>query len=647
MCLVCLTAYSFAQTINLGRYYNFRPTIINNLYDHLKPEFTWNMAGQQQAEINEGINAIDENNLNVAMVHLDKAIALDSTLWVSHYYRGICYKKTGDFEHAITEFNKVIKLNPKTAEAHIELGEIYIISPFGKSAEDEFEAAIRKNPALPQGYYGKAHTALLQNNPNKAKRFYEKCNEVDAHFAEAYLMLAIMEMSSQEGNDQKTVTLLDQSIQADPSFTQGYFWRGFYYLRNQALQKCLADWDKVVQLNPTNTFFMRMRGFLYIELNDYSKAFVDLKNAFKAQSEDINENKFTGYQTILDQQIDLLSVANYLVATGYGLNEDAFLLLQKSFCLLLAGRKQEALNSVDDAEVIEYSATVFYLKALILENNGKREEAMLYYDKALSRDKDIFEAYRKKCVYHFENKEYKATYADLNEMFRLQPGSPVGHRFRGLIRSAQGYLGPAIADLSAYIKTDTTDEIAIRARYLCYISLKKWEESKKDAEWILKRSGTNWTIYLGFVSEYLAAGDTTYAITLCDKFTQVANPQFYWNQVKAVEIKISQRNWDDAEERITKIFSLTRETNSQTLHSMLYYWKGLIARHKYHNTEEALSLFDKSIKLNYDQMEARYAKAEVYAAIGQRKKALAAYKELMNWGFKDAQTKYEALLQEK
>lgn len=646
--LITLFLANICQTdaqINLAKYYNPGRVIINNVYDHLKPEFTWSMAGVQQAEINEGINQLDENNVDLALFHLNKAISLDSTLWISRYYRGVCYKKRGDFFLARKEFERAIELNSKTAEPHIELGEMYIVMYNLKRAEIEFDNAVKKNPALPQGYYGRGNVALQQGSINRALRFFEKSLEVDSRFAEAYLMQAIMEMNLKQ-DDARIISLLNKGIEANPAFTQGYFWRGLHYLEKNNLEKCLADWDNVVKLNPLNPFFTSMRGFLYIELNDYSKAFADLKNSFKAQSEGINENKFTGYQTILDKKIDFLAAANYLVATGYGLKEDAFLQIQKSFCLLLSNRIQEALTSINDAEIIQPSATVYYLKALILENSQNHEQALEYYDKALTLDKDIFEIHRKKCVYHFELKDYKSAYTDLNEMFRLQRGSPVGHRFRGLIRAAQGFLGPAIADLNEYIKTDTTDAIAIRARYTCLIVLKKWEESKKDAEWILKKSGTNWNTYLGFVTEYLEAGDTTYAITLCDNFSQVV-PQYHWNQVKAVEIVISQRNWDDAEVRIERIISMTKETNSHVLYSLLNYWKGLIAHHKYHNPKEAISLFDKSLKLNSDQMDARYAKAEVYVSTGQRKKALNAFKELMNWGYKDAKVKYESLLSEK
>jgi tetratricopeptide (TPR) repeat protein len=645
---VCLVfGYSQAQ-INIARYYhNSGVAVVNNLYDHHKPDFTWNMPGALQAEINAGINALDENNPQLAQFHLSKAVTLDSSVWISRYYLGICFKKLGNFSRAIYQLNQAVKLNPKIAEPHIELGEIYIFMLYIKLAEDEFDEAIRRNDALPQGYLGQGHIALLQNNTNKAKRLYEKSNEVDPRFAEGYLIRAIVDMQLKQ-TDGETLNLLDQSIKVNPSYTQGYFWRGLYHLNRNDLQKCLEDWDKLVNLNPLNPFFMKMRGFLYIELNDYSKAFIDLKNAFKIQSEGINENKFSGYQTILDKQIDLLGVANYLIATGYGLNEDVLLLVQKSFCLLLAGRNLQALASINEAELKHAvpSATIYYLKALILENNNHHEQALKFYDLALGQDKDIFEAHRKKCVYHFEMKDYKSAYVDLNEMFRIQPGSPVAHRLRGLIRSAQGYLGPAIADLSAYIKTDTADQIVIQARHMCYLVLKKTTESQKDAEWLLKKAGTNWRTYEEYVSQYLSAGDSAFAVKICDLFSERA-PQFYFSQLKALEIYGSQQSWVNADHRVNKIMSMITEEKSPTTYARLYYWKGLITQYEYNNVNEALIWLSKSVKFNSTDPDAMYALADVFIKLGDKKKALKAYELLAKIDYKDSKSRYELLLNEK
>lgn len=625
----------------------FRPrvTIVNNTYDHLKPDFQWSMSGRLQAEINAALNALDEDNLPVALIHLDKAAELDSTFWVTRYYRGVCYKKMSNFNLAVHEFYRTIELNPRLPEPHIELGELYIVMWQREKSKDEFEQAARKKSSMPQSHYGLGHIAVFENKIDKAKRLYEKSTALDSTFAEGYLMRAMIAMQVEQ-NDVEALNLFTKSIQVNPTFTQGYFWRSTYYAKKSDTQRALADINKALDLNPTNPFLTRIRGFYYIQVNDYEKAFVDLKNALNLQNRGLDENKFTGYQTSLDKRIDLQGLLNYLVANGYGLKEETLVALRKSFCLLITGRAPEALVSVDEAEINEPSATVFYTKALILEEKKLHEQALVYYEKALALDRDIYEAHRKKCVYHFEMQDYKSAYQDINEMFRLQPGSPVGHRFRGLIRSAQGFLGPAIADLNAFIKTDTTDRIAIETRYTCFVILKKWEESKPDAEWLLLRSGNNWAKYEEFVSQYLEAGDSAFAVRICDMFS-ARHPQFYFSELKALEIYGAQRNWTEADHKISTIMSMITEQKSPVSYARLYYWKGFISRYRDRNTNDALIWFSKAVKFNSTDPEALYALADVFTELGDRKKALKAYELLAKNGYKDSQSRYDSLRNQK
>lgn len=650
VCLILIVVMTFglteAQTLDIMmRYMRPSVTVINNPYDHLTPDFQWSMSGRLQAEINAAINALDEGNPPLALIHLDKAVEIDSNFWVSRYYRGVCYKKLNNFPTAVREFNRTIALNPKLAEPHVELGEIYIIMWLHEKVKNEFEQASRKNQSMPNGYYGLGHAAIFEDKIDKARRLYEKSTEVDSGFAEGYLMRAMIAMQADQ-NDVDALNLFTRSIRANPTHAQSYFWRSYYYTRKSDYKNAFSDINKALELNPTNPFLTRARGFLYIELNDYEKAFIDFKNALNMQNRELDENKFTGYQTDLDKRIDLQGLLNYLIANGYGLKDETLVALQKGFCLLAAGRATHALASVEEAELNEPAAAVFYTKALILEEKKLHEQALAYYEKALALDRDIYEAHRKKCVYHFEKKDYKSAYEDVNEMFRIQPGSPVAHRFRGLIRSAQGYLGPAIADLTAFIKTDTTDQIAIETRYTCLAVLNKWQEAKPDAEWLLKRTGNNWRKNDEFVSQYLEVGDTAFAVKICDTFS-ARYPQFYFSELRALEIYGTQRNWAEADQKIAKIMSMITEQKSPVVYSRLYYWKGFISRYRDHNINEALIWFSKAVQFNSTDAEALYALADVFTELGDRKKALKAYELLAKNGYKDAQSRYDSLRNQK
>jgi tetratricopeptide (TPR) repeat protein len=361
----------------------------------------------------------------------------------------------------------------------------------------------------------------------------------------------------------------------------------------------------------------------------------------------INEDKFVGGQTILDRQIDLKAGISYLIANGYGLDEEAFTLLKKSFCLLLAEEYPEALTSINQAEQKQRSATVYFIKALILERNRYHPNAFEYYDKALALDNDIYDAHRKKCVYYFEVHDWKNAHVELREMFRLQPASPVGHRLRGMIRFAQGYYGPAIGDFSEFIKADSTDDEIILMRSVSYMSVGLLKESLKDRLLLAKRNPKKWEFHEVLVENYLLLKDTTGALEILQTF-RVNNPEeSYAPYLKIIEIYINQERWADAQAELIKSEKMLNLSYLISEQSLILFWKGMVAFHHRKDPQEAIAQFDKSIKLNSGNPEVKYQRAQVYESMGQRKRAVSDYEELMNLGFKDSKERYDALTTKK
>jgi len=56
---------------------------------------------------------------------------------VAHYNRGIAYGKKGQYDQAISDFNKALEINPRYAEAYYSRGVAYYFKrEYGKSWKD-------------------------------------------------------------------------------------------------------------------------------------------------------------------------------------------------------------------------------------------------------------------------------------------------------------------------------------------------------------------------------------------------------------------------------------------------------------------------------------------------------------------------------
>ncbi|MDX1411995.1 MAG: tetratricopeptide repeat protein, partial [Nitrospirales bacterium] len=73
------------------------------------------------------------------------------------------------------QFKEVIRLNPKDAEAHLNLGVIYANMNRLDDAEQAYQRAISLNPNLADAYYNLGvFYEYHRNDPQKALVYYQK-----------------------------------------------------------------------------------------------------------------------------------------------------------------------------------------------------------------------------------------------------------------------------------------------------------------------------------------------------------------------------------------------------------------------------------------------------------------------------------------
>jgi tetratricopeptide (TPR) repeat protein len=630
----CVAALGVSGQIDFSRYFDNNSLPFLNTEDHLDVHFKWDMKGILQAHINEGLNNLAEDNVALAKANFDEAIKLDSTLWLSYYYRGICYKKLTEYLTAVKDFNVCIRLQPKQAEPYLEMGEIYHQWNKFVIARDLYEKAIDADPKLVHAYYNLGNLELATGEPRNALKLYQKCNDIAPGFPDAYMAQGILKFRVRR-SDNQSIDFFNKAIAVDSAFSQAYFWRGLAYMSLGKSEKCLDDWNSVIAFNPGNTFLLMMRGFLRIEMNQFDYAFTDLRKAL--MSREIDENKFVGAQTVLDKKIDLQSLANYLMRNGYGLKDESFTLIKKSFCLMISGRDREALQAASKAERLEPASPIYYTRAIIYEHLSKHDSAFYDYGKALRFDKDIFDAHKKRGIYWLALKNWQKAYENFDNMFRLQPESPVAYRLRGIVRSHERNFQGAIEDLAKFLKTDSTDYEALRTSAVCKINAGDDHGANEDLRRILYFDTRNSVLYEDVATNYLKLGDTTKAITILELYQK--NQSFaVFPHIEITRIHIARRQWTEAKVRIEEARKMPFTTPQ--LSSELFYFRGFIYFQEA-DYDKAIDQFNISLKIKSSYHDAIYYRALAYHKKGELKKALSDLNTLKVARFKDAEALYE------
>jgi len=624
--------------IDFSRYFDDSSLPFLNTDDHLDVHFKWDMKGMVQAQINDGLNNLAEDKVALAQANFDEAIKLDSTLWLSYYYRGICYKKQKEFKRAEKDFRVCMRLQPRQAEPYLELGEIYHERNRFTMARDLYEKAIDADPKLVHAYYNLGHVELASGDTRRALKLYQKCNEIAPRFPDAYMAQGILKFKVRK-NDNQSIDFFNQALAVDSTFSQAYFWRGMAYLSLDKSEKCLSDWNKVIAFNPNNSFLIMMRGYLRIEMNQFDYAFADLRKALMSQ--EVDENRFVSGQTLLDKKIDFQSLANYLLRNGYGLKDETFTLIKKSFCLMLSGREKDALRAASQAERLEQSATIYYTRAIIYEHLRKHDSAFYDYGKALRYDKDIFDAHKKRGIYWYELKNYAKSYEHFNAMFRLQPESPVAYRLRGLIRSHEGDYKGAVEDLAKYLKADSTDAEVLRSSAICRINMGDNYGANEDLRKILYFDTDNWMMYEDVYTNYLNLGDTTKAIDIMKLYTD-KDPHIITPYLDLIRVYFKRGQWDNVRAGLERAKALTSAYQTSTHIADLLYFEGMVNMQDA-AYDKAIENFSGALRNVPNHYHSIYHRATAYEKKGDLKKALADLKTLKGSGYMDSDARYEAL----
>ena len=102
----------------------------------IQPNFS---AGQREL----GMLLFQQKNYAAAAPHLEKTIGLGLEDAPLHNFLGICYNRTNRTLKAVHEFQRAIELDPKLAEAHLNLAYAHQLLHHPKAAHEEYAAACK------------------------------------------------------------------------------------------------------------------------------------------------------------------------------------------------------------------------------------------------------------------------------------------------------------------------------------------------------------------------------------------------------------------------------------------------------------------------------------------------------------------------
>ncbi len=189
-------------------------------------------------QYNLGLFYLNNNDLDQAIIHLNRAISLEPRHYLAYNALGLALSMKGQLQEALKAYIKCLEINPSFSEARNNLGSLYQELGYLDKAEEEFRKAL-SDP----GYQAKELPAY-----NLARLYFLK-----EKFEEA-------------------MALVNNSLHFNPRLALAHNLKGLIFQRLNRFSEAIDSFNQAVKLVPDDINFNLNLAVAYFNDNQLAKA---------------------------------------------------------------------------------------------------------------------------------------------------------------------------------------------------------------------------------------------------------------------------------------------------------------------------------------------------------------------------------------
>jgi tetratricopeptide (TPR) repeat protein len=188
-------------------------------------------------------------------------------------------KKQGDFDGALTDYEKAIELHPQSAEAYNNRAGIKRAKGRLDEALADYNKAIELDPALGVAYGNRGLVRKARGDSASALADYDKAIELNPDLVRVYNNRG--ELRRANGDLDGALADYNKAIELDPNYAAAFNNRGEWKRGKGDLDGALADYNQALQLNPSFFASYNNRALTKRLKNDLDGALADLNKAIE------------------------------------------------------------------------------------------------------------------------------------------------------------------------------------------------------------------------------------------------------------------------------------------------------------------------------------------------------------------------------
>lgn len=182
-------------------------------------------------------------------------------------------------DESLLELLRKVRRNPKSAEAHYELGRAHFEASNYSDAIKEFSAAIRIDPKHLQSHLNLGHAYARLDDFDKAQAAYAEALKVDPNSSEALHALGLVYMGQRKYRE--AIVAFDKSLKVEDPITSTYFLLGKCHFLLHRSREAVEYYKQGLAKHPESDSGHYGLGEAYLDLEQYSAAITEFKEALK------------------------------------------------------------------------------------------------------------------------------------------------------------------------------------------------------------------------------------------------------------------------------------------------------------------------------------------------------------------------------
>ncbi|MCZ6801044.1 MAG: tetratricopeptide repeat protein [Nitrospirae bacterium] len=367
-----------------------------------------------------GLAYFDEGKYQEAKIEYQNVIQIDPKSAQAHYQMALIHMKLGgltDLQAAFGELTKTVDLDPTLQDAQLKLSEFYLAARQPVKAREHAEIVLASAPRDPKGHMLRGRSLVIEKEFEQGIEEFRKSIELDPDNVQPYIDLARAYVGLKQQN--KAHEALQEGLRKHPNSSDLIVSRGDLFLVNGEKEKAEAQYKLAVETVPDNEALYIKLGKFYQVTREWDKA------------ESV-------YQDLVQHKPD---------------TETPHIQLGDFYAFI--GKFDEARSSYHQALEVNPDSEKAFIKIIAHDlDRGESEQAETHLEQFFQQHTKNVYGRALEARLQLAKGNVDDAVANLQRVIKEEPNMAMAHQYLGIAFVSQNNLGQAAGELEQAVKLD-------------------------------------------------------------------------------------------------------------------------------------------------------------------------------------------------